>query len=64
MFCFYKHTETIEYVKKEPTFYEKYKDTRLNNYRILRTKKVTFSGYYFYLNTTYGETFKSALVYL
>ena len=22
---FYKHTETIEYVKKQPTFYEEYK---------------------------------------
>ena len=39
----YKHTETIEYVKNQPTFLKKYK-------HYLTIENAKFSGYYFYIN--------------
>ena len=42
----YKHTETIEYVKKQPTFFKKIQTLRVNNLRVTRTKNTKFSEYY------------------
>ena len=47
----YKHSETIEYVKNEPTFYENLQISRVNNSGTLRIKGAKFSGYCFYMNT-------------
>ena len=44
----YKHTETIEYVKKLAYCLRKIQTLRVNNSRILMIKK--FSGYYFHIN--------------
>ena len=45
----YKHTETIEYLKK--VAYTRKKQTlRVNNSRIPGNKNAKFSGYYFYMN--------------
>ena len=52
----YKHTLTIEYVKKVACFLRKIKTSRVNNSRILRLKNAEFSGYNFYSNTNiYGD---------
>ena len=37
----YKHSETTEYVKNEPTFYESY-NSLANNSRIFRIKNAKF----------------------
>ena len=61
----YKHTETIEYAKNQPTFLGKMQTLRANNSNNFTIKGVEFSGYYFYMNLNiYGKIFKSALVYL
>ena len=46
--CVYKHTETIEYGKKYPTFFKKKKKTLpANNSRTFRIHNAKFSGYSF-----------------
>ena len=54
----YKHSETIEYVKKLAYFLRNLQTSRVKNSRILRIKNVKFSVYCF------SAIFKSALVYL
>ena len=54
----YKHAETIEYVKNQPTFYEKTQTLRVNNSRILTIKNAKFSGYYVYINLYIWEDFQ------
>ena len=46
----YKHAETIEYVKKWPTFLRKIQISRVDNSRILSIRDAKFSGYCFYIN--------------
>ena len=46
----YKHSETIEYLKKQPLLFKK-KTLRANNSIILTIKNANFSRYYFYMNT-------------
>ena len=48
----YKHTETIEYVKKKANFSEKYKvyEWITLRIRILRIRNEELSGYYLYMN--------------
>ena len=53
----YKHTETIEFVKKRPTL-RKIQTLRVNNSRILRIQNATFSGYHFYMNTNIWRDFQ------
>ena len=48
----YKLTETIEYVKNQPTFLGKIETLRVNNLTIRRIKIATFLVYYFYMNKT------------
>ena len=43
----YKHTETIEYLKKVAYFFRKIQTSLVNNSKILRFKN--FSGYCFYM---------------
>ena len=52
----YKHSETIEYVKKLAYFFRNSQTSRVNNSRILRIKNAKFSGYCFYMKTNlYGN---------
>ena len=60
----YKHIETIEYVKKKPTFWEKYKLYGLITWEFLRLIMRNFQGIIFMCIRTYRGIFKSALVYL
>ena len=46
----YKHTETIEHVKKVACFLRKIQTLPVNNWRILRIKNAKFSGYFSSLN--------------
>ena len=46
----YKHTGTIEYLKKLPTFLRTMQTLRGNNSRIVRIKDAKFSEYCFYMN--------------
>ena len=57
----YKHRETIEYVKKLPTFFKKRQTSRVNNTRILMIENPKCC---FIETRTYNEGLKSALVYL
>ena len=43
----YKHTETIEYVKKQPTFYKKYKLYRKITQEFLGLRIQNFQGIIF-----------------
>ena len=54
----YKHTETIEYVKKVAYFLRKTQALRMNNLIIPRIKNVKFSEYYFYLNANICRDFQ------
>ena len=45
----YKHTGTIEYVKKA-YFLRKMQTLRVNNSRIFTIRNAKFLGYYFYIN--------------
>ena len=55
----YKHTETIEYVKKYPTFYlRKIRTLRANNSTTLRIQNATFSECCFYMNTNLWRDFR------
>ena len=54
----YKHTETIEYVKKVAYFLRKIQNLRVNNSKILRIQNVKFSGYYFHMNTNIWRDFE------
>ena len=45
----YKHTETIEYVKKLAYLLRKVQTLRVNNLRILTIKNAKFPGDYFYM---------------
>ena len=58
----YKHTETIESVKKYPTFL--WKTSQVNNSEIHRSGNAKYSGYSFIGSQASSEIFKSALVYL
>ena len=58
----YKHTEKIEH--RILLFFKKKKTSQVSKWRILRIKNAKLSGYCFYMNRTYTEIFKSALVYL
>ena len=49
----YKHTKTIEYVKRKPTFSEKKQTSLVSNSRILRDKNAKFPGCGFYMNPEY-----------
>ena len=46
----YKHSETIEYAKNQPTFLRNLLISRENNSKILRIENEKFSGYCFYIN--------------
>ena len=46
----YKHTETIYYVKKWPTFLRKMQTLRVINSRILRIKNAKFFRILFFMN--------------
>ena len=52
----YKHTETIEYVKKQPL--RKIQTLRVINSRILMIQNVKCSGYQFYKNTNIWKNFQ------
>ena len=53
---FYKHSETIEYVKKLAYFLRSLQTSLANNSRILRIKYAKFPGYCFYMNKNiYGD---------
>ena len=58
----YKHTETIEYVQKEPSFYEKYKDYGWITRKFLELRMKNFHDIIFIWIRTYREIFKSSLV--
>ena len=60
----YKHTETIEYVKKQPTFSEKNKLYRRITLEFLGLRMQNFQGINFIWIRTNREIFKSVLVYL
>ena len=60
----YKHTETIEYVKKWANFYEKYKMYGWITREFLGLRMQNFQGIIFIWIRTYMEILKSALVYL
>ena len=60
----YKHTETIEYVKKQPTFKEKYKLHEWITWELLGLRMGNVQGIVFIWTRTYSEIFKSALMYL
>ena len=60
----YKHTETIEYVKKLPTFYEKHELYGWITWEMLRLRMRNFQGIIFIQTRSNREIFKSALVYL
>ena len=57
----YKHTETIEYVKKV-NFLRKIQTSRLNSSRILRIKNVKFPGYSFFINPQHLVKFPDLLL--
>ena len=54
----YKHSETIEYVKKFAYFLRNLQTLRTNNSRIPRIKNAKFSGYCFYMNTNIWGDFQ------
>ena len=54
----YKHTETIEYVKKIAYFLRKVQILRANNSRIIRIQNAKFSGYYFDMNKNIWRDFQ------
>ena len=60
----YKHSETIEYVKKWLTFQEKYKLYGQITSEFLVFRMRNFQDIIFLWAQTYRESFKSALVYL
>ena len=47
----YKHSQTIECVKKLAYFLRNLQTSSANNLRILRIEDPKFSGYGFYMNT-------------
>ena len=47
----YKHSETIEYVKKLAYFLRNLQTFPINNSRVLKIKNAKFPGYSFYINT-------------
>ena len=47
---FYKHSETISYVKKLAYFLINLQTSRINNTKIPRIKNARFSGYSLYMN--------------
>ena len=60
----YKHTETIEYVKKQPTFLENYKLYGWITPEFVGLRMPNFQDIIFTWLQTYGEILKSTLVYL
>ena len=61
----YKHTETIEYFRKQPAFLKKYKlQGTTITLELLRLKMRNFQGIVFIWTLTYSEIIKSPLVYL
>ena len=54
----YKHSETIEYVKKFAYFLRNLQTLRTNNSRIPRIKTAKFSWYCFYMNTNIWGDFQ------
>ena len=58
----YKHTETMEYLKKLAYFLRKIQISRADNSRIPWINNA--KSYCFYMNSKYSEILKSALVYL
>ena len=60
----YKHTETIEYVKKAAYFLQKIQTSRVITREFLGLTMRNFQGIVFIWSRAYSEIFKSALVYL
>ena len=59
----YKHTETIEYVKKVACFLRKLQTLRVHNSRILRIKNPKFSGYSFNMKRNVQWDFQICVSY-
>ena len=53
-----KHSETIEYVNNQSTFYKNLQNSQVNNSRILRIKNTKLSGYCLYINTNIQGDFQ------
>ena len=61
--CLFTNIQKQQNTLKAAYFLRKIQTSRANNSRILRIQNAKFS-YCFYMKQTYGEIFKSALVYL